>query len=144
MSGCFLQGPVSGEHHGLDCVEVLVQEISVLLTGEVAHALLDAQLDAAHQLGRLELLVGHLPVLHPPVSQLLPLDDAIFGVIGGPVAVGPGDGRLGPQHPVLGLQVARGLVDGDHCRHSDVTLRLGGESALYLQCEHEQHQIVME
>ena len=144
MSRSLLQCSISREDHSLDRVKVFMQQISVLLTSKIAHTLLDAQLDAAHQLGRLKLFIRDLAILHPSVTELLALDEDVLGVVGGPVAVGPGDGRLGPQHPILGLQVARGLVHGDHCRHSDVTLRLGGESALYLQCEHEQHQIVME
>ena len=144
MSRSLLQCSISRENHRLDRVKVFMQQISVLLTSKIAHTLLDAQLDAAHQLGRLKLFIRDLAILHPSVTELLALDEDVLGVVGGPVAVGPGDGRLGPQHPILGLQVARGLVHGDHCRHSDVTLRLGGESALYLQCEHEQHQIVME
>ena len=46
--------------------------------GESTHAVVDAQLDAAHQGVRLHLLVGHLACLvHPPVPDLaFPLTDA--------------------------------------------------------------------
>ena len=40
---------------------------------EVADAVVDAELDAAHELPHLELLVRHLPILHPTMSKLLAL-----------------------------------------------------------------------
>ena len=91
MCWSFLKGPVPGEHDRLHGIEVLVQEVPVLLAGQVPYRLLDAQLYAAHQLCGLELLERHLPILHPPVTELLPLKDIFPAVIGGPIAVGPGD-----------------------------------------------------
>ena len=54
--------------------------------------LMNPQLDAPHERGRLELLVGDLPVLHPPVAQLLPLQHGLR-VVGRAITVGPGHGR---------------------------------------------------
>ena len=48
MSWSLLKSSVSGEDHSLHRVKVLMEQVSVLLTAEVAHALLDPQLDAPH------------------------------------------------------------------------------------------------
>ena len=85
-----LECSISAEHNCLHCVEVLMEQVSVLLTPKVPHTLLDTQLDTPHQLRGLELLVGHLTILHSPVSKLLPLENVIFGITGRSVAVGSG------------------------------------------------------
>ena len=82
MGWSLLKSPVSGEDDRLHSVEVLMEQVSVLLTPEVSHTLLDSQLDAAHQLSCLELLVGDLPILHSSVAELLALHDALFGLVG--------------------------------------------------------------
>ena len=81
MSWSFLKSSVSGEDDSLHRVKVFMEQVSVLLRSEVAHALLDPQLDAAHQLGRLELLVRDLAILDTTVAELLALDKNVFGVI---------------------------------------------------------------
>ena len=53
---------------------------------------MNPQLYAPHERRRLELLVRHLAVLHPPVAELLPLQHRL-SVVGRAVAVGPGHGR---------------------------------------------------
>ena len=101
MSRSLLQCSISRENHRLDRVKVFMQEISVLLTSKVAHTLLDAQLDAAHQLSGLKLFIRDLAILHPSVTELLALDEDVLGVVGGPVTVGPRDRRRCSGRPPL-------------------------------------------
>lgn len=120
MSWSLLQCPVSGEDDRLHSVEILVEQVPVLLTPKISHTLLNSQLDAAHQLSCLELLVCDLPILDSSVAELLALYDAVFGLVGGPVTVGPGhNSGLGPQHAVLQVLWLLSLVDCYHCGHDD-------------------------
>ena len=79
MSWSLLQCPVSGEDDRLHSVEILVEQVPVLLTPKISHTLLNSQLDAAHQLSCLKLLVGDLPILDSSVAELLALYDAHCG-----------------------------------------------------------------
>ena len=64
-------GPLRREADGLDLPEVHHQQISLRLRGQTADRVLDAQLDGAHDLGRLDLLVGDLTALaHSSVADL--------------------------------------------------------------------------
>ena len=61
---------VEGRLHGH---EVLHEEVALLVLGHAAHGVLDAQLDRAHQLVGLHLLVGDLALLVDPSVPDFPL-----------------------------------------------------------------------
>ena len=71
MCWCLL-GPVLGKLRRLHRPEVLHQDVPLRTVGEPPDAGLDAELDGAHQLVGLDLLVGHLPRLgvDPTVADL--------------------------------------------------------------------------
>ena len=70
------------EHDRLDRHEVLHQQVPLVVLGHGPDAVLDAQLDGAHQLVGGDLLVGHLPrVVHPSVPDLALLVHHALGVV---------------------------------------------------------------